>query len=226
MTTRSNAKRNTPTLTFITTFEAVVFAFVATVSCSLCQAEESMANTRTDDTWKLKVKSLKYRFPDSSHEHVAVVSISDQELYLYKQGELDRVYPVSTSRYGAGNEDGSLKTPLGVHRVVSKIGWGAPAGTIFKGRENTHRQTRIYKARMRGPYDFVTTRILQLEGLEPGINKGKGIDTYARNVYIHGTHEEGLIGEPASIGCVRMKNQDVIELFTQVAENSIVLIVE
>ena len=154
-----------------------------------------------------------------------MVSVSKQQLFLYANGNLERVYTVSTSRYGVGNEDGSLKTPLGVHRVLEKIGAGAPSGTIFKHRKNTKQIARIYKTPAKSPYDVITTRILQLEGLEPGINRGAGIDTRERNVYIHGTHEEGLIGQPASIGCVRMKNADVIELFEKMEQDSLVVIV-
>ena len=154
-----------------------------------------------------------------------MVSVSKQQLFLYANGNLERVYTVSTSRYGVGNEDGSLKTPLGVHRVLEKIGAGAPSGTIFKHRKNTKQIARIYKTQAKSPYDVITTRILQLEGLEPGINRGAGIDTRERNVYIHGTHEEGLIGQPASIGCVRMKNADVIELFEKMEQDSLVVVV-
>jgi lipoprotein-anchoring transpeptidase ErfK/SrfK len=155
-----------------------------------------------------------------------VVSVSNQRLYLYNNGGLDHVYTVSTSRYGVGNEDGSLKTPLGVHRVIKKIGAGAPSGTVFKHRKNTNKIARICKTPIKSPYDLITTRILQLEGLEPGINRGRGIDTRERNVYIYGTHEEGLIGQRASIGCVRMRNVDVIELFEKMKKNSLVVIVD
>lgn len=178
------------------------------------------------DPWRMTVRSLKYSYPASNKEHVAVISINDQRLYLYKNSRPYRAYAVSTSRYGIGNKDGSHKTPLGLHRIVSKIGADAPLGAIFKAREQTGEIARIFKTKVTMPYDLVTSRILRLEGLEPGVNKGAGIDTYERYIYIHGTHEEGLIGQPASIGCVRMTNRDVIELFDEIPENSLVLIVE
>jgi len=184
-----------------------------------------MPSISVNGPWKILVGSLQYRFPSAPRDYVAVVSVSKQQLFLYRHGNLDRVYSVSTSRYGVGNEDGSLKTPLGVHRVLEKIGAGVPSGTVFKHRKNTKQIACIYKSPVKSPHDLITTRILQLEGLEPGINRGKGINTRERNVYIHGTHEEGLIGQPASIGCVRMRNTDVIELFEKMKQYSLVVIV-
>lgn len=179
-----------------------------------------------DDPWRIVVKSLKYRYPQEDQKRVAVVNVSAQRLFLYDNGKLVKKYRVSTSRYGVGNRDGSYKTPLGLHKVVDKIGKNAPLGLVFKARKPTERIARIYQSKITLPYDLVTTRILRLKGLEPGINNGDGIDTYERHIYIHGTHEEGMIGQPASIGCVRMANKDVIELFEALPTNSLVLIVQ
>jgi lipoprotein-anchoring transpeptidase ErfK/SrfK len=179
-----------------------------------------------DDPWRIIVKSLKYRYPQEDQQRVAVVNITEQRLFLYDHGKLIKKYRVSTSRYGVGNRDGSYKTPLGLHRVVDKIGNNAPLGMVFKARKPTDRIARIYRSKVTLPYDLVTTRILRLKGLEPGINNGSGIDTYQRHIYIHGTHEEGMIGQPASIGCVRMANEDVVELFEAMPKNSLVLIVQ
>ncbi|MCP4409928.1 MAG: L,D-transpeptidase [Gammaproteobacteria bacterium] len=178
-----------------------------------------------DDPWRVLVKSLSYRPSVNEPQHVALISVAEQRLYLYVSGRRKKEYLVSTSRFGVGNKDGSYKTPLGLHRVVEKFGANAPLGTIFKARRPTPRIARIYKTKITLPYDLVTTRILRLEGLEPGINKGLGIDTYHRYIYIHGTHEEGMIGQPASIGCVRMRNNDVIKLFDILPKNALVLIV-
>lgn len=136
-----------------------------------------------------------------------------------------RTYPISTSKYGLGSEAGSFKTPLGRHRVAQKIGAGAPLNTVFKERVNTGRVAAIDRTLQGAPHDDVTTRILWLEGLEPGKNRGRGIDSKERFIYIHGTTSEGLIGRPASNGCVRMYNKDVIELFGLVNEGTPVLIV-
>ena len=152
------------------------------------------------------------------------VSIADQKLYLEEGGRVLQQYPVSTSVYGIGSKAGSNKTPLGKHQVISKFGAGAPLGTIFKSRMNTKRIAKIYTDDTDLEEDDVTTRILRLTGLEPGKNQGPGVDSFSRYIYIHGTPEEGLIGRPASHGCIRMKNKDVIELFEQVKEGAIVMI--
>ncbi|SEL21711.1 L,D-transpeptidase catalytic domain [Ectothiorhodospira marina] len=171
------------------------------------------------------LKRLQSDFPEFFvADPVAVVRIDEQRLYLIRQGEIQREYPISTSRFGIGNEDGSLRTPLGVHRIHSKFGDGAPRGTVFRARENTGQITPIVTAPERTPQDFVTTRILWLEGLEDGVNRGEGIDSFSRYIYIHGTDEEGLIGQPASEGCVRMTNADVIELFDTMPEGTLVVI--
>jgi lipoprotein-anchoring transpeptidase ErfK/SrfK len=149
-----------------------------------------------------------------------VVDVSDQKLYLYEGQKLEKTYPVSTSKYGIGNKLNSGKTPLGAHRVKKKIGQGAPAGTIFKNRLDTGKIAAIDRSAAGAPEDVVTSRILWLDGLEPGVNRGKRIDSYKRFIYIHGTASEGLIGRPASNGCVRMTNRDVIELFDLVPEGT------
>lgn len=225
MMLRRNAKRNTRTSTSITRSFIGLAVISGFLSC-FSQASEFMSNLPIEDRLRLLARSIKYKFPDNHHEQIAVVHVPSQQLYLFRGGALERSYPVSTSRFGVGNEDGSLKTPLGVHRVVQKIGDGVPSGTIFRGRVPTSEMARIFKSKIRIPNDFVTTRILQLEGLEPGINRGRGIDSYARHVYIHGTHEEGMIGQPASIGCIRMTNADVIELFDLIERDALVVIVE
>ena len=114
-------------------------------------------------------------------------------------GNAEKEYPCSTSRFGPGNAEGSEKTPVGLHRIAEKYGDGEPLGMIFSSTPSGA--------------DLITTRILRLEGLQPGLNKGRGIDSYERYIYIHGTPEEGLIGTPASHGCIRMKNDDIAELY-------------
>jgi hypothetical protein len=146
-----------------------------------------------------------------------VVDISEQKLYLYNGDEqssnLIKNYPISTAKAGIGNRMGSGQTPLGLHRIEQKIGDGEPLGMIFKAR----RVTGII-AEMNGANvgDLVTTRIIWLKGLEPGRNAGAGVDSFERFIYIHGTAEENKIGQPASHGCIRMLNKEVVELFDQV----------
>lgn len=152
------------------------------------------------------------------------VSISKQQLYLhcyYHDREESKTYPISTSKYGIGSEAGSNKTPLGEHRIENKIGDNAPKGMIFKARRATG---QIAEMNAQGVGDLITTRILWLKGLESGVNSGRGIDSYRRYIYIHGTVEENKIGQPASHGCIRMYNDDVIELFDLVTEGTKVYI--
>ena len=141
------------------------------------------------------------------------IDISEQRLYLYKNKSLEASYPISTSKYGEGSIKNSYKTPLGEHVIKEMIGDNVPINTIFKSRIDTKRTADITHEKIDTPNDYVTSRILWLDGLEPGVNKGKGIDSFSRYIYIHATQEEGLIGLKASDGCIRMFNADVIELY-------------
>jgi len=150
-------------------------------------------------------------------ELVIEVGMRLQQLYLwepYPDGDmLIRQYPVSTAVKGAGEQNGSYCTPHGRHTIEEKIGAGAPLNAAFKSRELTGEiWTPELDAENPGR-DWILTRILWLEGLEPGKNKGGTVDTHSRYIYIHGTNEEHKIGTPASHGCIRMRNADVAELF-------------
>ena len=153
-----------------------------------------------------------------------IVDISEQRLYLFENDILKLSFPVSTSKYGEGSKENSYKTPLGSHKIKDKIGTNVLINTIFIARENTNRLATIINEKIDSDDDFVTSRILWLDGLEVGINKGSGVDSYSRYIYIHGTHEEGLVGQKASHGCIRMFNQDVIYLYDKVEEGTKVLI--
>lgn len=152
------------------------------------------------------------------------VSLPAQQLVLLAGQKVVASYAVSTSRYGAGCVEGSRRTPLGVHRIAEKIGAGCPRGTIFKARRATGEIADIIVEARATSIDVITSRILWLEGLEPGLNSGPGVDSHARYIYIHGTAEEGLIGQPASIGCIRMRNDDVMELFENVNVGTLLFI--
>lgn len=148
---------------------------------------------------------------------VIEVDIRRQQLYLWDPqpdgDQLLRQYPVSTAANGAGEASGSYRTPRGRHRIAEKIGAGQPLGAAFTARVPTGEiWTPALDADNPGR-DWILTRILWLEGLEPGKNQGGNVDTHNRYIYIHGTHEEHRIGTPASHGCIRMKNADVAELF-------------
>lgn len=124
-----------------------------------------------------------------------------------KEGNITKTYPVSTAKLGVGNEINSYRTPLGRLRIVEKIGEGAPLGTVFKGRKPVS-DIPVQEALANKEEDFILTRILRLEGLE-----SCNSNTYERYIYIHGTNQESQIGQPASRGCIRMRNADIIELF-------------
>ena len=137
------------------------------------------------------------------------------------EAENDRSYPISTALNGMGNLVDSFKTPLGLHRIRQKIGGGEPSGMIFQAREPVGQVARSLDNREK---DEITSRILWLDGLEEGVNRGGVQDTFARYIYIHGTSDEKRIGQPVSAGCIRMKNCDVIDLFDEVLVDDIVII--
>ena len=152
------------------------------------------------------------------------IDISLQRLYLVDNSTIISSYPISSSKYGEGSKQNSFKTPLGSHMIKEMIGDQVPKNTIFISRINTQREAKIIYDQENSDNDYVTTRIMWLDGLEDGKNKGKGVDSYNRYIYIHGTHEEGLIGQKASHGCIRMFNSDVIELFNVVKKGTKVYI--
>ena len=163
-------------------------------------------------------------YKNSNDVSSIVVDISEQRLYLVKNSLIIKSFPISSSKFGEGGIQNSFKTPLGMHEIKDKIGYEVPKNTIFKSRINTKRTAEIIHNLIDSDDDYVTSRILWLDGLEYGKNKGKGVDSYDRYIYIHGTHEEGLIGTKASHGCIRMFNDDVINLFNEVEEGTYVLI--
>ena len=148
------------------------------------------------------------------------VNIDKQSMYLLKKGTISRAFKISTSYYGTGSETNSFKTPLGKHEIYKKIGEDLPINAILKGRVWNGAIANVITDDIDTDFDHVTSRILWLDGLEEGKNKGPGVDSRSRYIYIHGTAEEGLIGKPASDGCIRMYNSEVIELFGLVEEKA------
>jgi len=160
-------------------------------------------------------------YAESAHIEV---DISEQRLYLIENTLIKASYPISTSKYGEGSIENSFKTPLGKHSIKEMIGEEAEINTIFTSRINTKRSATIIDQFEDTDNDYVTSRIMWLDGEEDGLNKGGNVDSFRRYIYIHGTHEEGLIGTKASHGCIRMFNYDVIELFNLVNIGTKVLI--
>lgn len=153
-----------------------------------------------------------------------VISPSQQKLFLYQNEELFKTYVISTAKNGLGEEKNSFKTPRGLHVIRAKIGAGAPINAIFKERRFNG---EIYIPQMNIDYptrDYILTRILWLSGLEVGFNRLGNVDTMQRYIYIHGSPDERPTGIPTSRGCIRMRNQDIIEFFDFVPYGTKVLI--
>lgn len=158
--------------------------------------------------------------PETPPRRVFVVDVERQTGTLLEDGSAVAAWPVSTARNGLGGAENSFKTPPGWHRIDRKIGADASPGTVFESREPTG---RIWLGEPCSD-DLILTRILTLDGLETGVNRGPGCDSAERYVYIHGTNHEPLVGRSASCGCVRMRNADVTAFFDRAQEGDIVLI--
>ena len=165
----------------------------------------------------LTVNGAAVSIPAPSLSTRVVISVSDQKLMLIENGKIAASYPVSTSKYGLGDNWGSLATPLGLLQVAQKIGDHAPMGAVFHNRRWTG---EVLHPNTPGR-DPVMTRIIWLRGME-----ASNAHAYKRCIYIHGTNEEKLIGKPASFGCIRMKSTDVFALYNQIPLGTPVEIVQ
>lgn len=171
---------------------------------------------------KIRSAELAAEMPLTNRPIIYIDSEQQQLSMVSAKNKLTQAYPVSTSRHGLGQQNGSYQTPAGIHRIAQKIGNYEPAGRVFKARI-AQPEICLPKDSL-SQEDIITTRILWLEGMQPGINLGGDVDTYNRYIYIHGTTDEAHIGQPASIGCIRMKNLDVIEVFKSIQINDLVII--
>ena len=154
------------------------------------------------------------------------ISLEQQRLELLDGGGLVKAYAVSTSKNGPGERNGSYCTPRGEHVIRAKIGGGAPLNTVFVKRRPTG---EIYGPELAQRFpgrDWILTRILWLSGCEPGFNRLGDVDTMRRYIYIHGTPDTTELGRPGSIGCVRMRNAELAELFDAVPAGTRVSILE
>ena len=142
------------------------------------------------------------------------IDISTQTLLLFgDDGACIRRYRVSTAKNGPGEESGSFRTPRGRHLIRARIGAGAPLGAAFRGRRPTGEVWTPEVGAAAPERDWILTRILWLSGTQPGFNRLGKVDSMRRYIYIHGTPDTEPMGVPRSIGCVRMRNRDVAELF-------------
>ena len=171
----------------------------------------------------LLIEWMQVHYPAAPSEgYVLYVSVKSQRMYFVVEGEMKAEYVISTARNGLGAQISSNRTPEGLHRVVRKFGEGVPPFGIFKGRQYTGEVATDST----GKDDLITSRILWLDGMEPGLNEGGSVDSMERGIYIHGTADEGSIGTPSSHGCIRMRNSDVIALFDRVLIGTLVVILD
>ena len=157
---------------------------------------------------------------------VLAASIGAQRMALFERGEggagfsFRRSFVISTSRFGIGQSEGSNRTPLGLHRIARKAGGGWPMGTAFKGRRP------IGATWQEMPGAAIVHRILWLEGLEPGFNRGGNVDSFRRFIYIHGFGDETTLGRPMSCGCIHLAAADLMPLYERLPVGTLVWIGE
>jgi hypothetical protein len=172
----------------------------------------------------IAARLARYGWSDRVGDEAGVwVSVRDQMLRVVEAGRIMYQARCATAANGVGSEMDSLKTPAGWHKIVKKLGDGEPWGRVFRSRVATR---EIWRRGEKPSEDLVLTRVFLLDGLEPGLNKGGRVDSYKRNIYIHGTNDEGRLGTPSSHGCIRLSNDDVLEAYDVIPEDALVLITE
>ena len=168
---------------------------------------------------------LEARYPaEDLQGDILYVSVLRQSMFHVRSGQLLSEYRIATAKAGLGEQEDSYRTPTGLHRISEKIGAEVPPLGILKDRRFTGELADPDFAGV--DKDWITSRVLWLDGQEPGVNRGEGVDSRARFIYIHGTANESSIGRPSSMGCIRMRNSDVIALFDQVPDGSWVVILD
>lgn len=152
-----------------------------------------------------------------------IVHIPSQKLHHYSNNSLIKTYPISTSENPPSCQQNSFGTPWGMHKIAEKHGDNAPLGTVFKQRQSINQKYWECPPDLQNER-LITTRILWLHGLEPGLNQGSLIDSFERFIYIHGTNREHLIGSPVTLGCITLNNHDIITLYNVIPCQSLVWI--
>jgi len=145
------------------------------------------------------------------------ISLEEQKLWLKNNDQILHEFSISTAKNGAGEMMGSECTPRGEHEVVDLIGADEPINSVFVGRKTTGEMYTPELRKTNPDRDWILSRIIRLGGCEAGRNNGGQCDTYDRLIYIHGTPDDVEMGKPGSHGCVRMRNEDLIDLFDQVS---------
>lgn len=146
-----------------------------------------------------------------------VINITQQRLQLFNADQLLQDYAISTAKNGVGQENGSGCTPVGEHTIRAKVGADSPVNTVFVGRRLTGEVFSPELADLHPTRDWILTRILWLSGREPGVNRCGTVDTLRRYIYIHGCPDTAPMGVAESHGCIRMRNEDVVDLFDRVS---------
>jgi hypothetical protein len=177
-----------------------------------------------DSLWET-VNKVALRLGIKPTDRLLVVRIGAATLQFYRNRELVKSYPISTSRRPPSNVKHSLGTPTGLHEIAERIGSGQPPGMVFSSRIPTGMHFSELPDEATAS-NLITSRILWLRGLEPDVNRGGEVDTYDRYVYLHGTNREDRIGEAMSAGCVLMRNLDIVELYENVRAGDWVWIAE
>lgn len=173
----------------------------------------------------LLMEYMQVRYPAQALDgDILYVSVQRQRLFHVRSGELLNEYPIATASKGLGAQVDSYRTPTGLHRVSEKLGDGVPPLGILKDRAFTGEFADADFAGV--DKDWITSRIFWLSGLEPGVNQGGSVDSYERYIYIHGTANERSVGTPSSMGCIRMKNNDVIALYDSVPVGALVVVLD
>ncbi len=188
-----------------------------------------MVRSDNDSLISVELRNAVQRISTHFTEHLLIARVHQQQLFHLRAAivsepeavpdyQVQRNYLISTSRFGIGQVSGSNCTPLGLHRIAEKIGAPWPAGTVFKARQP------IGFTWNGMPDAKITTRILWLEGLEEGLNRGGNVDSHDRYIYIHGVGDQSSVGKPSSHGCIHLADKDLVPLFEIIPSGTLVWI--
>lgn len=202
----------------------IVFLIALTIALSGFSSGPKVAVLHPDPMVSFLKEYLDIKYNGARFNKFIYVAAKRQRLYLISNDTIVKTFIISTGEKGIGNLSGSNQTPEGLHKIAEKVGDDLPINTVIKSKIATSEQAIPILEPTSNNRDLITTRVLHLKGLEDGVNAGDNKDSYSRGIFIHGTHEEGLLGMAASKGCVRMSNKDVIELFDSVEVGTFVII--
>lgn len=198
--------------------------YIALLTAFMAMGIHTTNHPKQDAMAEFLVEYLEVKYENRDFTKFIYVAAKNQKLYVINEGKIDTAYSISTAKQGVGGKIGSNKTPEGLHFIKEKIGGDLAENTIIKKKIPTASTATPITAAKSDNRDLITSRVLHLKGLEEGVNLGEGCDSYRRGIFIHGTHEEGLIGKPVSRGCIRMRNKDIIDLYSRIEVGTFVVI--